>query len=213
MRIEKSSRVFFKIVGAVLLACLLFIPVSGRAEQKEAETTVKKLNATLLESMKNGKELGFQGRYKLLDPVLRDVLAIRYMGEKCLGEYWKGLNPEQKQQYMDLYTDWTISAYAGNFDGYAGEIFETYEGKPLSANMAYVPSKLVKPKEEGNEFDYTLRRFQDKWRVVDIKVEGISQLTLTRDQFVTVMKNQGFDALLGILKDKVATLHGAVKQE
>ncbi len=212
MKFEKCSRVLFKIIGSFLCACLLLLPVTAGAEQKDAEEVVKKMNSALLETMRRAGDLGFQGRYAFLLPVLRDTFALHYMGEKCMGSYWKDLSPEEKKEYLELYTDWTVSSYAGNFDGYSGEIFETYEGKEIGGNTVAVVSKMVKQKEESIEFDYTLRRFQDKWRIVDIRISGVSQLTTTRSQFVAVMKNKGFAELITILKEKVAVFHNGDKK-
>jgi phospholipid transport system substrate-binding protein len=203
MMFKKRSRIFLKIIGPVLFACFIFLPLTGAAEQKGAEEVVNRMNALLLENMKSAQALGFSGRYKLLDPVLRDVFALSYMGEKCLGSYWKDLSPEQRTQYLELYADWTISSYAGNFDSYSGEIFESWEGQQIKKDMVSVVSKLVKPNAGAIEFDYTLWRFRDKWRIVDIRISGMSQLAMTRSQFVSVMKNKGFDGLLAILKEKI----------
>jgi len=206
MKIGKSSRILFKIIGKALLASLLFISLAWGAEQKGAEDAVKKMNAALMESMKKGDEIGFRGRYKLLSPVIHDVFALPFMGEVCLGSYWKTLSSEQRKQYLDAYTDWTVSSYAGNFDSYSGEKFEVKNGQEGHGDKVTVVSNLFRPKEDPIDFNYTLRRFQDKWRIVDIKVEGVSQLALTRGQFVSLIKKNGFEGLMMSLKDKIAFL-------
>lgn len=206
MLFGKRWRILVGITGSILMASLFFMPVSGRAEQKGAEDSVKRMNSALLESMKKGSDAGFRGRYKLLDPVIRDVFALRFMGEVAMGSFWKNLTPEQKKTYIDIYTDWTISSYAGNFDGYSGETFKIKEGQNASGNTVTVVSNLVRPHEESIVFNYSLRKFGDKWRIVDIRIEGVSQLALTRSQFVTVMKSKGFDGLIASLKEKITVL-------
>jgi ABC-type transporter MlaC component len=42
-----------------------------------------------------------------------------------------------------------------------------------------------------------------EWQIVDIQISGVSQLALTRSQFVSVIKNKGFDALISMLKNKI----------
>jgi len=207
MTFEKRLRIIFRIIGSVLFACLIFLPVSGRAEQKGAAEVVQRMNSTLMENMKRAQVLGFSGRYKQLDPVIRDVFALSYMGEKTLGSYWNTISQEQRKQYLDLYAVWTISSYAGSFDGYSGEKFEIEAGEHIKGDMATVISNLVIPHEESVDFNYTLRRFQDKWRIVDIRTSGVSQLSLTRSQFVGLMKSKGFDGLMAALKEKIALIH------
>jgi phospholipid transport system substrate-binding protein len=206
MRKGNMSWIKYFFVGFLLPAALLFIPVSGWTAQKGSEEVVKKMNNALLESMKQAEQIGFRGRYKLLSPVIRDIFALNFMGQVALGSYWKGLSPEQKKQYLDTYSDWTVSSYAGNFDGYSGEKFEIASSREEGGNQEIVISRLLRPKEDSIDFHYTLRRLSDKWRIVDIRIEGVSQLALTRGQFVSVMKKKGFDGLIASLKDKISVL-------
>lgn len=206
MKHGKCSRILFNVIGSILLASFIFLPVAGGAEQKGAEESVKRMNSALLESMKKGDEIGFRGRHKLLAPVIRDVFALPFMGEVSLGRYWKSLSPEQRKLFMDTYTDWTISSYAGNFDSYSGEKFEIRDGEESRGDNVAVVSNLVRPNEDNIDFYYTLRRFQDKWRIVDIRIEGVSQLALTRAQFVSVMKKTGFGGLIASLQEKITLL-------
>jgi phospholipid transport system substrate-binding protein len=206
MRIGKSTHIFFRVIVKALLASLLFFSLAWGAEQKGAEEPVKKMNSALMESMKRGDEIGFQGRYRILFPVIRDVFALPFMGKVALGSYWKTLSQEQRTQFLNTYTDWTVSSYAGNFDSYSGERFELKNGQEVQGSKVIVVSSLSRPREDPVDFNYTLRRFQDKWRIVDIRIEGVSQLALTRGQFVSLMKKKGFDGLMSSLKEKITLL-------
>jgi phospholipid transport system substrate-binding protein len=213
MKHSKYLRYVIKVIGSLLFAALCFLPVSGMAKQNGAEEAVKRFNSTLLEEMKRADELGFLGRYKLLAPVLRDVFALRLMGEKSLGNHWKDLSSEQRKRYLDLYADWTISSYAGNFDGYSGERFEIEDIEQGKGDTVIVISNLVIPDKESIAFHYSLRRFQDGWRIVDITIEDVSQLSLTRSQFISVFKKKGFDGLLEALQEKIAVIKSRGMQE
>lgn len=202
----KGSRILVMVVGAHLFMSLFILQVCAGAQEQGAEEAVQRLNSALLENMKRADELGFRGRYKLLDPVLRDVFALTYMGEKSLGSHWKALSPEQKKEYLDLYADWTVSSYAGNFDGYSGEKFEIRSGQLVKGDTVTVISNLVIPHKESFAFHYSLRRFQDKWRIVDITIEDVSQLVLTRTQFISVFKSKGYDGLKSALREKTAVI-------
>jgi phospholipid transport system substrate-binding protein len=204
---EKRMRFLFSIIGSLLFASLFLFPVSGRAEQTGAKEVVIRMNSALLENMKRAQELGFSGRYKLLDPVIHDVFALPYMGEKSLGSFWNTLSQEQRKQYLELYSNWTISSYAGNFDGYSGEKFEIEDVQQVKGGTVTVISNLVIPHEESVAFHYSLRRIQDNWRVVDITISDVSQLVLTRSQFISVIKSKGVDGLMASLKEKIALIH------
>lgn len=184
-------------VCVVLAApCLLL----AKAAQSPSEV-IEKFNGALLEAMKKGQELGYEGRYKLLQPVIMNTFAFPYMASVCAGRYWKTFDEKQRSRMLDTYIDWTIATYAGRFNDYSGEKFEM--GKvETGQGIVTVVSRLI----HGNdvtEFDYRLRNLGGTWRIVDIQVSGVSQLALTRAQFVSVIKDKGYDGLLVMLKDKI----------
>ncbi len=65
-------------------------------------------------------------------------------------------------------------------------------------------SKLIDSGGDVTEFDYQLRKIEGRWRVVDIQISGVSQLALTRAQFVDVLRDKGLDGLVAMLKKKIA---------
>jgi phospholipid transport system substrate-binding protein len=70
-------------------------------------------------------------------------------------------------------------------------------------NNISVRSKLIPQDEEIVEFNYQLRNIENRMRIVDIKISGVSQLAVTRSQFVDVIEKTGFDGLIALLKDKI----------
>jgi len=101
------------------------------------------------------------------------------------------------------YADWSIATYAGRFDSYAGEKFEVVsESGPVQGTVTVV-SKLIRPNKEEIDFYYMLRKNEDKWRIVDIQISGVSQLALTKSQFLSVLRDKGLDGLIAMLKEKI----------
>jgi phospholipid transport system substrate-binding protein len=191
-----------------LIISLVFIyialsPLYGNTEQSGAAEVIKKFNATLIESMKRAGELGYSGRYKLLEPVIKDIFALSFMADKSIGRYWKTLKKEEQNLLIETYTNWTIATYAGRFDDYSGERFELIsESEPVRGTVTVV-SRLIESKDKEIDFYYLLRKMEGKWCIVDIHISGVSQLALTRSQFVSVFKSDGFNGLISMLKNKI----------
>lgn len=197
----KDVRGFRPLLSAFL--CLFFLlSASGASAEQSATDVIKTFNATLLECMKRAGELGYTGRYKLLEPVIKNSFALTYMGTVSAGKYWKTLSEKQQRSLLDAYAEWSLATYAGRFDDYAGEKFETApESKPAQGTVTII-SKLIEPNKEEMIFYYKLRKMEGKWRIVDIQISGVSQLALTRSQFVSVIGSKGFDGLISMLKEK-----------
>jgi phospholipid transport system substrate-binding protein len=180
----------------------MVLPLHVRGETPGPAQVISRFNVTLIEAMRGGKELGFSGRYRLLKPVVTETFLSSYMASVSIGRHWKTLTEEQQRQFEQIYAEWLVANYAKNFHAYTGERFEiTHQSQ--TAGGAAVLSKLLNAQGKEREFDYRLRLTEDAWRIVDIRISGVSQLANTRAQFVSVLDKNGFDELVASLKRKI----------
>ncbi len=183
---------------------LLLLPSSGQAGKSGASEVIAKFNEALLESMKSADQLGYQGRYKLLEPVIKDSFALSFMADQSVGRYAKTLKEEERALFLKTYTEWTIATYAGRFNGFSGESLETVSESGPEKGTVTVLSKIIEPgNKDSIDFNYKLRRMGERWRIVDIQMSGVSQLALTRSQFVSVIKEKGLNALVAMMRGKI----------
>src|SRR5262245_41139595 len=107
---------------SILLALLLGTFVrpgwADVAVATAARQPVDRLNQALVEVMKNAGRLGYQGRYKALEPVVRDVFQFEAVSRVALGSHWKELQQEQRTAFAERLTDLSIATYAAQFNGY-----------------------------------------------------------------------------------------------
>ncbi|MEA3466949.1 MAG: ABC transporter substrate-binding protein [Thermodesulfobacteriota bacterium] len=171
-----------------------------------AVDAIEALNATLLDCMKRGDELGYSGRYGLLEPVMKKYFFFSYMVRKSSGSYWKELGINQQQQLLEKYITWSVGTYAQRFKKYKGQQFMVVSSGSVRGKYMMVISHLIKTDKEVREFKYILLESNGAWLIVDIQIEGISQLSLTRAQFKSVLKAQGIDGLLKVLDEKISKL-------
>jgi phospholipid transport system substrate-binding protein len=187
----------------VLFAFFIFAGRSGAADQSAPAGVIKTFNAALLEAMKKAGALGYSGRYRLLEPVIRETFALSFMADQSSGRYWKTLSGADRESVIKAYTDWTVATYAGRFDGYSGEKFEIASENATRRDTVTVVSDLIKPNGEEVKFHYLLRKTGGAWRVIDIQISGVSQLALTRAQFTGVIRAKGIKGLLSMLDEKI----------
>lgn len=204
MKGTRTVRMVFLLLPALLLSMAITRPFAGSPEG-EAKEVVKRLNDTLLECMKRGGELGYTGRYKLLQPVIKETFSLAYIARISLGKYWTTITDQQRALLMEHYTEWSVASYAARFDSYSNEKFEVLPETGTFAKTLVVSSKLT-TSTDVVEFTYQLMPIEGKMRIVDVKVEGVSQLALTRSQFVSIMERQGIDGLISTLKEKTEKL-------
>jgi len=203
---KRNVPMVYWVIGSVVFLCVILFPPEGKADTQGPAGVIETFNAALFDSMKRAEELGYSGRYSLLDPVIRNSFALSYMASQSLGRYWKTIKETQQSMLVKTYAEWSVATYARRFDGYSGERFEVVSASAPDQGTVTVISKIIQPDKEGAVFSYKLRKIDGNWRIVDIQISGVSQLALTRSQFTSVIKEKGFEGLIALLKTKIESL-------
>lgn len=188
----------------VLLVALCTPPSPGIAEERRPAEVVEQFQQTLAEVMKEADALGYEGRYERLAPAVRQSHALSEIARVAVGRYWDRLSEAQRSSLVETFGELSIATYAHRFDGYSGERFETVSVEHLGPDQALVRSRLIEADGNTIGFDYLLRREDDNWRIVNIIVNGVSDLALKRAEYTSIIRRQGFDTLIAKLKEKIA---------
>src|SRR6185312_16028783 len=110
-----------------MLAGLCTISSASSQAVEAPEQIINGLNAKLLETMKQAQQLGVQGRYNALAPVLANTYDIASMSRVAVGQSWASLQPAQQAAITDAFARMMIATYAKRFDGFSGEQFQIVE--------------------------------------------------------------------------------------
>ncbi|WP_119632741.1 HpnM family protein [Methylocaldum marinum] len=188
------------------LFLVVLAPLSVAADASaEAKKSVDLLNNTLIDVMKDAKKLGYQGRYKKLEPVVRQVFEFEAVSQIALGNHWKKLDKEQKTAFIAKLTDLSIATYAAQFNGYSGEEFKYDSAQEMRSDRVLLRYFLNSPDDEKPiKFEYIVNQFNGQWHIINIIVDGISDLALKKAQYTSVIDREGFDSLLNKLSQKIA---------
>ncbi len=168
-----------------------------------AKQVVAEFQNTLLEVMKHGKELGFEGRYQKLDSAVKKSHALKKIARIVVGREWKKLTPEQQAELVKVFTQLSVSAYAYNFKEYSGESFKFVSEEDTARGGKIVHALLVIPDDSDVKFDYMLKKINGQWKIINIIADGVSDLAVRRSEYTSLLKNQGFDVLIAKMKEKI----------
>jgi phospholipid transport system substrate-binding protein len=189
------------LAGACLSAALAAAP--------EPRQVVERLHATLLEVMQNADQLGYEGRYQRLEPVLEESYDFQFMIRIAVGPTWRELDESRRAEITALFTEVSIANYAARFDGYGGERFEILGEQPAPRDAVLVQTRIVRPDDEPIELNYLLKEFEDGWRIIDVLLDArYSELARQRAEFAAVLRDGGVPDLTATLERKIAQLTG-----
>jgi phospholipid transport system substrate-binding protein len=197
--------------GVIALGAVSAIAAgAARADAAEPTSVVQSLYDALLETMKDGEKLGFDGRYQKLEPVIHKVFDVATMCKIAMGGYWTTLTTDKKNAVLVAFDKYTVSTYASRFKADKGIKFQVGGAKQVPNDRMLVESKIVKPDGEPVELNYLFRKNPDGWQVIDVYLAGaISQLTQMRSEFSEPLQKGGVDALIQVLDQKVEQLKQA----
>jgi phospholipid transport system substrate-binding protein len=190
--------------GALLsVACLSGVLAAASGPQQ----VIERLHTSLLEVMQNADELGYEGRYQQLEPVLEQSYDFPFMIRIVLGPTWRELDERQRAELTELFTDMSVANYAARFDGFGGERFEILGEAPGPRNAVLVQSRIVRPGDQPIELNYLLRESDDGWRIIDVLLDArYSELARQRAEFAAVLRSGGVPDLVATLERKIAQL-------
>jgi len=118
------------------------------------------------------------------------------------------LSPEERQEFVTLFTNLLERSYAGKIDLYDGETV-VFTGEVVEDNYARVDSNLISKKGEAFSVDYKLLRKNGDWRIYDVLVEHISLVNNYRSQFNRIITNSSYKNLIKKINKKLKELEGS----
>jgi phospholipid transport system substrate-binding protein len=181
-----------------LAAALNATPVSARGDS--AAEVIEKLDATLLDVMRNASSLGFTGRAERLRPVLTQSYDLEAMGRTAVGRAWESATPEQQAKLIELFERFTVANYASRFKDYNGQKFEILGERSLPQGKV-VSTRIVRLEKAPVKIDYVMRPRGDTFRVVDVFLDSaISEVATRRSEFTSIISRSGFGGLLDSLR-------------
>ena len=112
---------------ALSLLMALFVALAAgemRAADAAADPAARQIEqfyAALIDTMKNGRELGIQGRYRQLAPVAEDTFDLEAMTRLTVGPAWSTMSEPDHKAVTDAFA-YCDSAYAALTDASGAEV-------------------------------------------------------------------------------------------
>jgi len=193
-----------RIALSALLLLLSTLAVADPESPSAATTTVNRLQDGLIALMKSS-DAG-PARTGAVTKLLRETHDLGYIARVVLGRHWRELSAEQQAEFIDRFEQLSVANYTSRFQHYGGERFEVAEEQPQSEDEHSVRSVLTTANGAQHEFVYVLHRDGEQWRIVNIVVDGVSDLALKRAEYGRLMDAGGFPALLDELAQQTERL-------
>jgi phospholipid transport system substrate-binding protein len=168
-----------------------------------AKQVVDKFQSELIAVMKNGKQLGFTGRYDKLRDSVTNSHDLNKIARIVVGKEWEKLSEDQQKKLVDVFSRLSIASYAHNFKEYGGESFTIDSEEETARGGVVVYAHLSIPNDKDVKFEYHLKENDKSWRIINIVANGVSDLALKRSEYTSILQREGFDTLIAKINEKI----------
>ncbi|HEY5678491.1 MAG TPA: ABC transporter substrate-binding protein [Pseudomonadales bacterium] len=189
-----------------ILAAAIWLLAAAAHGQAEADTAdpgedpsprIESFHAALLEAMRSND--AYDVRFASLSPVVGEVFDVPTIARISLGRTWKSLDEPARAQFCELLEELITATYTDRFDSYSGQTFHLLSAEPARRGWV-VKTELEKSDGERVSLDYYFRGS----RVFNVVADGVSDLSLRRADYNSIVKQEGYDRLLAHIRDSIA---------
>ena len=192
-------------VLALLAATLLVVSApresfAGPATDQIKGTVDQVMKILTDPTLKGEKKV--QERRARIRKVVLERFGFTEMSKRSLGRYWNERTPQERTEFVRLFTDLLERAYIDKVDGYSGEQV-VYEGESVDGNYSEVRTKIVTKKNQDASITYRLLKHDSNWEVYDVIVENVSLVNNYRTQFSKIIRTSSYEALVKKMQAKL----------
>ncbi len=192
------------LLHAVFSVCLVALLLVSVAFAGEPTALVKQTTDKVIDLLKN-KEMKKPGKTEERRAAIRRTISERFdfeeMAKRSLARYWNQRTPDEKKEFVALYSDLLERTYIRKIEAYTDEKFiygeETDEG-----DYALVRTKVITKKDVDVPIEYRMAKKNGGWFVYDVVIEGVSLVNNYRNQFNEIMHSGSYETLVKKLKTK-----------
>ena len=181
---------------------LLVHSVPGHAQAADehnqlltAQHQVERLHDTLIRVMQLQDQ---SAREAALEPVITEVFDVKNIARISVGRTWRTITQDQQHKLVTDLRTLIVATYADRFDSYNQQKFQTEEVLSVKTGPV-IKTRLVRVDDEPVSLDYYLRSDG----VFNVVADGVSDLSLRRADYNSIIKQQGFDALMQYIAEKI----------
>jgi phospholipid transport system substrate-binding protein len=190
-------------LGALVLIAAVGAAVPRNAAAQDATAFVRTLGTEAIQVL--GPSVSPAQRLVRFRQLFHNDFDVPGIGQFVLGRYWRTATPPQQQEFLQLFQEYVVQAYASRLGPYGGEPFRVL-GSRRGGEETVVSSEVVRSGGGPIQIDWYLINAGGQFKITDVYVGGVSMKVTQRDEFSAIIQHDGgrIDGLLARLRQKTA---------
>jgi phospholipid transport system substrate-binding protein len=193
----------FLSLGVIAVAFGLVAAAPRSEAAPDPAAFVNQLGSAGIDSI--GPNVAPQQRIDRFRQLFQADFDVNEIARFALGRYWRTMSPEDRGEFMRLFTDYTVKAYADKLGQYGGAQLRVTGTEPYG-DETVVHSQVSRTNGSPIEMDWHVIPDQSgAYKVTDVFVDRVSMKATQRDEFAKIIQNNGGQpsALLAVLRQEL----------
>ena len=199
-----------RLLARAVLACVLVAAVGPSAwagpPTDQIRNRVDRI-VKVLEDPDLQKEARTTERRATIRRIADEIFDFTEISQRSLGRHWQARTPAERAEFVALFGGLLSDVYISRIEAYSGERI-LYVSETVDGDYVTVRTRIVTKQGTEIPVDYRMLQRDDRWRVYDASIEGVSLVANYRAQFNSVVQRSSYQDLVTRLRTKQDESHG-----
>jgi phospholipid transport system substrate-binding protein len=192
---------------SIFILSVFWLSTIGIAAAGEPTNLIRQTTDQVLKILEDPKLQGPDKRAERqaqLHAISDQAFDWQEMARRALATHWRGLTPQQQQEFVGLFRDLVEGTYMNRLETATQEKQDIqYESEQqVDGSRVAVKTKVITKRNQQVPIEYRLQKEDGRWRIYDVLVEGISLVNNYRSQFNQIISSSSYDALVQKMKSR-----------
>lgn len=197
------------LLSAIMVVWLGVGGIAVAAEQPGAASELIQRLGEQAAAAARDPDADLEARSERFRGLLREAFDLPFISRFVLGRHWRQATPEQRSEYLALFSEYVLQTYSARLGGYTGETMAILSERPAGPRDVLVSTRIERPSGPPIEAGWLVRTSGESGRIIDVRIEGVSMLFSQRAEFAAVIQRQGLEGLIEGMRARAAKLSAA----
>jgi phospholipid transport system substrate-binding protein len=168
--------------------------------EKVTNTTFKRIDSEQQSIKSNPDHLRV-----IIEQELMPYVDHKFAAFKVLGNQFRSVPKDKIPEFVNEFRQYLVSNFAVALASYGGQELLFEPVKDFAGKSSINIKAIIKQVDGPNtNISFSLRKIKNtqKWKTYDLVAEGISLLSSKRGEFSSIIRQQGIEAAIDIMRNK-----------
>ena len=150
------------------------------------------------------QEIEIAEKVEAFHDLLSGYIDLKNISRFVLGKYWRKINDKEKEEFISTFSNYILLTFVPKINSYLSQgVFQIERNDERRPGFHIITSKYTETNKEPVDVAWIIKKNKEteSYKIFNIQTEGISFIILWRDQFNSIIKQQGINGLIDELKD------------